>query len=103
MGAGASKPEDIAAMAKQPINYSPPLGPPNPNNTLCFFDIKLGRYGEGTPIGRIVIELKDDVTPRTAKNFKELCLAPANEGYKGSRFHRVIQNFMCQGMQFSTL
>jgi hypothetical protein len=30
MGAGGSKPEDIAAMASNPVAYSPPLGPPNP-------------------------------------------------------------------------
>jgi hypothetical protein len=27
-------------------------------NPLVYFDIKLGRYGEGTPLGRIIIELK---------------------------------------------
>lgn len=29
MGAGGSKPEDVAALAKSPANYSPPLGAPN--------------------------------------------------------------------------
>ena len=27
-------------------------------NPIVYFDIKLGRYGEGTPLGRILIELK---------------------------------------------
>lgn len=103
MGAGASKPEDIAALAKQPVNYFPPLGNPSPDNTLVYFDLKLGRYGAGTPIGRVVIELKDDVTPRTAENFKQLCLAPEGQGYRGSRFHRVIPNFMCQGGDFTNV
>ena len=101
MGAGASKPEDVAALAKQPVTYSPPLGPPNPQNPLVYFDLKLGRYGEGTPIGKIIIELKEDVCPRTAANFKELCERPEGEGYRGSRFHRVIPNFMCQGGDFT--
>ena len=101
MGAGASKPEDIAALAKQPTSFSPPLGPPNPANPLVYFDIKLGRYGEGTPLGRIVMELKADVVPRTAENFKKLCQLPQGEGYKGSRFHRVIPSFMCQGGDFT--
>lgn len=54
-----------------------------------YFDIKLGRYGDATPLGRIEIELKEDVTPKTAENFKQLCLQPPGQGYKGSRFHRV--------------
>lgn len=32
MGAGASKPEDIQALASAPTDYKPPLGPPNPVN-----------------------------------------------------------------------
>jgi cyclophilin family peptidyl-prolyl cis-trans isomerase len=34
-----------------------------------FFDIAIG----GTPAGRIVIELRADVVPRTAENFRALC------------------------------
>ncbi|KAI3433293.1 hypothetical protein D9Q98_003112 [Chlorella vulgaris] len=97
MGAGASKPEDLAAIAQAPINYKPPLGPPNPDNPVVFFDIKLGRYGDATPLGRIEIELKADVAPKTAENFKQLALKEEGQGYKGSRFHRVITGFMCQG------
>ena len=101
MGANQSKPEDIQAIASQKVSFAPPLGPPNPSNTMVYFDIKLGRYGEGTPLGRIVMELKDDVTPKTAENFKELCLQEPGKGYKNSRFHRVIQNFMCQGGDYT--
>lgn len=43
------------------------------NNPLVYFDMKLGRYGDGQPLGRIVMELKEDVTPKTAENFKQLC------------------------------
>ena len=82
MGAAQSKPEDVQAIARQPVAYNPPLGAPNPENPLVFMDIKLGRYGEGTPLGRIVIELKEDVTPQTAENFKQLCLKPKGQGYK---------------------
>lgn len=62
-----------------------------------YFDMQLGRGRDATKLGRIVMELRDDVTPKTAENFKQLCLSPEGEGYRGSRFHRVIPSFMCQG------
>lgn len=44
--------------------------------------------------GVITLELFDARTPVTAENFKKL----AGEGfYNGTRFHRVIKNFMIQG------
>jgi peptidyl-prolyl isomerase F (cyclophilin D) len=101
MGAASSKPEDIVAVAQQPISYSPPLGAPNPENPLVYFDIKLGRYGEGTPLGRITMELKKDIVPETAENFLQLCTGEQGYGYKNSRFHRVIPSFMCQGGDFT--
>lgn len=101
MGATQSKPEDVQALAKQRVAFAPPLGAPNPANPLVYFDIKLGRYGAGTTLGRIVMELKADVVPKTAENFKQLCQAPEGSGYKGSRFHRVIPSFMCQGGDFT--
>lgn len=48
---------EIAALAKQKVSYSPPLGAPNPANPLVYFDIALGRYGDATPLGRILMEV----------------------------------------------
>ncbi|KAL7006728.1 heme binding [Cystobasidiomycetes sp. EMM_F5] len=56
---------------------------------------------QGKPAGRITFELEDKVTPKTAKNFRELCTGQNGYGYQGSIFHRVIPQFMLQGGDFT--
>jgi peptidyl-prolyl isomerase F (cyclophilin D) len=53
-------------------------------------------------LGRITIELKEDICPKTAENFRQLTISPTvGEGYLGSPFHRIIPSFMCQGGDFT--
>lgn len=71
-------------------------------NPVVFFDVTVG----GEPLGRIKMELFQDVVPRTAENFRQFCVGESKnsqgrpQGYKGSKFHRVIKDFMIQGGDF---
>lgn len=62
-----------------------------------WFDINI----DGKLEGRVEIGLFGKTVPKTVKNFVELAKKPEGEGYKGSKFHRVIREFMIQGGDFT--
>lgn len=72
------------------MKLKPPL-------TRCFMDVKIGSHFAG----RIVMELRNDIVPRTSENFRQLCIHKKGWGFKDSRFHRIIPDFMLQGGDFT--
>ncbi|GAB4847012.1 Peptidyl-prolyl cis-trans isomerase cyp40, variant 2 [Ancistrocladus abbreviatus] len=71
----------------------------------CYMDISIG----GELEGRIVMELYNDVVPKTAENFRVLCtgemgISPLSSlplHYKGVRFHSIMRGLMIQGGDIS--
>jgi len=69
-----------------------------------FFDITMG----GKPEGKIIFQLFYEEAPKSSENFRALCTGEKGKTksgkplhYKGCGFHRVIQEFMIQGGDFT--
>lgn len=71
----------------------------NLDRKKCYLDVNVNNV----PVGRIVIELYNDLAPLAADNFFQLCSAAVDQNEKGIKlsfknnyFHRVIKNFIVQ-------
>ncbi|KAL1197382.1 Peptidyl-prolyl cis-trans isomerase [Cardamine amara subsp. amara] len=92
--------DESVKAAETPKSSDPSLKIANPK---VFFDMTV----DGKPVGRLVMELFADTTPRTAENFRALCTGEKGMGklgkplhYKGSIFHRIDPEFLYYGGDF---
>lgn len=76
------------------------VDPHSDKNPKVFLDIK---QGDDNELGRIELELFQNIAPKTVENFR--CMITGEKGemdgkklsYKGCSFHRIIKDFMIQG------
>lgn len=76
------------------------MQPVDPKNPIVFLDIQI----DVERTGRVIIELRKDIAPKTCENFRALCTGEKGTGvhgkplhYKGIKFHKVQRLFMVQG------
>ena len=63
-------------------------------NIVCFTSFLTNSISFLKRLGKLIIELYWDHSPKTCKNFAEL----ARRGYYNStKFHRVVKDFIVQG------
>lgn len=55
----------------------------DPSKPVVFFDVSIG----DRPAGRIVMQLRADVVPKTCENFRQLCTGEKGRGKSGKPLH----------------
>ena len=56
----------------------------------CYFDIKINEKAAG----RVTMELRPDVVPKTVENFRALCTGEMGFGYKKTKFHTIRPEYI---------
>lgn len=81
-GASPSSSASSASAVASPLLRNPGMFP------LFYFELEVN----GAPIGRIVIEVRDDVAPRMARNFSVLTSGELGVGYRGCAVFQCWEN-----------
>jgi len=75
------------------IPTAPGCNPPTSLRPTVYLQINT----EKGPLGRVEIELRADIVPLAAENFRGLCTGKQGLTYRCSAIHRVVPNIYWQG------
>ncbi|XP_066841068.1 E3 SUMO-protein ligase RanBP2-like isoform X2 [Anser cygnoides] len=70
-----------------------PAGLSKDTNPIVYFEVS----ADDKPLGRVTMELFSNIVPQTAENFRALCTGERGFGFKNTKFHRIVSDFVCQG------
>ncbi|XP_049288289.1 hormone receptor 4 isoform X2 [Anopheles funestus] len=88
VGAGKGQSAAAAAAAAAAVAATLLCNPSVHVYPIYFFSIEIN----GQPFGRILIEVRNDVAPKMAKNFGALCTGELGFGYKGCSIFQCWEN-----------
>eukprot|EP00667_Euglena_gracilis_P023164 EG_transcript_26063 len=71
--------------------------PKHTDRFRVFMDV----FADQERLGRLELELRGDVAPKTAENFRQLCTGEGGLSYKRAKFHRIVPGFVAQGGDFT--
>ncbi|KAJ3325502.1 hypothetical protein HDU76_013161 [Blyttiomyces sp. JEL0837] len=75
---------------------------PDAITSKVYFDIEFTPRGESkSKRARIIMGLFGNALPKTTENFRQLALREKGKGFRGSKFHRIIKDFMIQGGDYT--
>ncbi|KAJ1649442.1 hypothetical protein GGF38_006111, partial [Coemansia sp. RSA 25] len=96
-GNGTIFSQDAWMGKNMPADVDTAKGTAKADNPRVFLEFAI----DGRPSGRVELELRRDIAPRTVENFRQLCTGERGFGYKNSKVHRVIPGFMIQAGDFT--
>lgn len=70
---------------------------------ICVIESVNNPLGVSTDVGRVVINLDKESTPKTCKIFRDLCVREHGYGYQYTSLHRIVPDYIIQGGDVSVL
>ncbi|GLC77152.1 hypothetical protein PLESTF_001891900 [Pleodorina starrii] len=84
---------EIERARQERANQLPALPDLDVHRPFVFLDITLA----GKPLGRLVVEMFDDVVPVAANHFRNRCMPGSAAGLAGTAFHKLLPRYALHG------